>query len=124
MTTTYGTLSVAVGFPCEVELVRYGGSSPADSGFVAARQFRRNVSRQSGKAETRVWRFTVGPLDYTSLLSTFNAAKGGALPVLWTPPPPDDGAAIPVRFLSGGTLKTRHHPGGQAYTEVELEEVV
>lgn len=123
MTTTYGTLTAVAGFPVRVELVRRGGSSPAESGFVASRTFRANVSRQTNQPQTRMWRLVFGPEGFASLLATFDAAKGAALPVSWTPPPPySAGGAIPVRFLSG-TLRRRMFPGGRSECEVELEEV-
>ena len=122
MTTTYGTLSTIPGFPVDVRLVRRGAQSPAESGQVARRQFRSSASRQSSKLETRVWRLTFGPEDLPALLATFDAALGQARAVSWTPPPPDDGAAIPVRFVDG-TLRVRKGPGVLYEADVELEEV-
>lgn len=122
MTTTYGTLSTLAGFPVEVRLVRRGQSSPRASGFVASRTLRANVSRQSNQPQTRVWKLTFGPEGFTALLAAFDAAKGSALPLSWTPPPPDDGAAIPVRFVDD-SLRVRQGPGVVYSAECELEEV-
>lgn len=122
MTTTYGTLSTIAGFPVEVELVRRSAQTAPESGFVARRTLRDNVSRQSGKPETRLWRLTFGPESFSGLLTQWRNAKGGALPLSWTPPPPDDGTAIPVRFLDG-SLRVRHGPGNVYSAESMLEEV-
>lgn len=123
MTTTYGTLSSIAGFPVEVALVRRGASSDSSTGQVARRQLRSSASRQSSKLETRVWRLTFGPEDFPTLLASFNAAKGGALPLTWTPPPPyDAGGAIPVRFVDD-SLRVQKGPGVVYSCECELEEV-
>ena len=122
MTTTYGTLSGVAPFPVEVALVRRGAASPRETGFVATRTLRANVSRQSNQPQTRAWRLTFGPTGWTSLLAAFDAGLGAALPLSWTPPPPDDAAPIPVRFVSG-TLKRSMRPGGHSFSEVEIEEV-
>jgi hypothetical protein len=122
VTVTYGTLSFVPGFPVEVEVVRAGISTEPESGFVATRTLRANVSRQSNQPQTRTWRVQLGPDGLAQLRSERAAAKGGALPLSWTPPPPDDGAAIPVRFLDG-TLRVRREPGALFRAEVELEEV-
>ena len=123
MTTTYGTLSTIAGEPIEVRLVRRGASSDRETGFVASRTLRANVSRQTGRPETRVWRLTFGPEDFPGLLAKFDAARGAALPLLWTPPTPDDAqGAVPVRFVSG-TLRVRKGPGLYYEAECELEEV-
>jgi hypothetical protein len=122
VTTTYGTLSTIAGFPVEVRLSRRAASSPRASGFVASRTLRANVSRQTNQPQTRAWSLTFGPENFTALLAAFDAAKGAALPLSWTPPPPDDGAAIPVRFVQD-SLRVQHGPGPLYSAEVELEEV-
>ncbi|MEK9736616.1 MAG: hypothetical protein VW239_04770 [Candidatus Nanopelagicales bacterium] len=123
MTTTYGTLSSVAGFPVRVELIRRGGSSPAESGFAASRPVGAEFWRPPGLPQAGEWRLSFGPDGFTALLASFDAAKGAALPLAWTPPPPyDGGGAIPVRFLSG-TLRRRMYPGGRSECEVELEEV-
>jgi hypothetical protein len=125
VTTTYGTLSVVCGFPAEAELVRRCGSSPADSGFVASRQFNSSVSRQSGRAEVKVWRVRFPTLtneDLVSLLTAFEDAQGDALPISWTPPVPHN-TAHPVRFLTG-SLRVRRFSGSRSEAEVELEECI
>lgn len=123
MTTTYGTLSVLAVFPVTVDLVRRGASSERVRGNVKSRTLRENVSRQTGKPETRVWRLTFGPESESSLLASFDAAKAAALPLSWTPPPPDDsGGAIPVRFVED-SLVIRRGPGPVYSSEVMLEEV-
>lgn len=123
MTLTYGTLSNVAGFPVAVRLDRRGESSDRAAGFVASRTLRENVSRQTDRPENRIWHLTFGPDGRAALLTAWAAAKGGALPLSWTPPPPDDGAAIPVRFVSG-TLRMVQGPGPELFeAEVELEEV-
>ncbi len=121
MTTTYGTLSGVIGFPVEVELVRDVRSTPAESGFVAFRNMRENVSRQSGQPQARVWSVVFGPDGFSSLLAAFEAAKGSALPLEWTPPAPDN-SAVPVRFLED-SLRVEKRSGGQFRASVMLEEV-
>lgn len=121
MTTTYGTLGGVIGFPVDVELVRDFRSTDPATGFVAARNVRENVSRQSGQPQARVWRVVFGPDGFSSLLAAFDAAKGDALPLEWTPPAPDN-TALPVRFQEG-TLRVQKRSGGQFRAEVMLEEV-
>lgn len=121
MTTTYGTLSGVIGFPVEVELVRSIKATEPETGMVASRNVRENVSRQSGQPQTRVWRVVFGPDGFTSLLAAFDAAKGDALPLEWTPPAPDN-VALPVRFMEG-SLRVQKRSGGQFRAEVMLEEV-
>lgn len=121
MTTTYGTLSGVIGFPVEVELVRDVRATDRETGLVAFRNMRENVSRQSGQPQTRVWRVVFGPDGLQSLLDAFDAGKGAALPLTWTPPAPDN-SAIPVRFL-GDVLRVEKRSGGQFRAEVMLEEV-
>jgi len=121
VTTTYGTLSGVIGFPVEVELVRDMRSTDSETGMVAFRNVRENVSRQSGQPQTRVWRVVFGPDGLSSLLAAFDAAKGDALPLEWTPPAPDN-SAIPVRFMEG-TLRVQKRGGSQFRAEVMLEEV-
>lgn len=123
MTTTYGTITTIPLFPVEVRLVRTGGSTPSVDGAVVRRQFRSSASRQSGKLETRVWRLTFGPEGEAGLLASFDAGLGSALPLSWTPPPPDDGAAIPVRFVDD-SLRIRRGPGVWFEAECEFEEVI
>lgn len=123
MTTTYGTLSTIPVFPVSVTLVRRGASTPSVDGSVVSRRFRSSASRQSSKFETRMWRITFGPEGEAGLLATFDAARGSALPVLWTPPAPDDGAAIPVRFVDD-SLRIRRGPGALFEADVEIEEVI
>lgn len=126
MTQTYGSLSVIFGFPAECTLVRRGASSPASTGFVGSRQFQSSVSRQSGEAAVRTWRLAFKALSSTerdSLLSTFNAAMAGALPILITPPPPDDGSQVPVRFPDAITIE--YDRSANVYrASVECEEVI
>lgn len=122
MTQTYGTLSTIPIFPVEVRLVRTGGSTPSRDGAVVRRQFRSSASRQTGKLETRVWQLTFGPEGEAGLLAAFDAGKGSALPLDWEPPPPYDGATIPVRFLDD-SLRIRRGPGVLFEAECELEEV-
>ena len=120
MTTTYGTITT---LPAghSVRLVRRGASTPAELGQVARRQLRSSVSRQTGRRDTRVWSVTFGPDGLTELLASFDAGRGGALPLTWTPPLPDN-TAIPVRFLDG-TLRVSKAPGVYE-AECELEEVI
>lgn len=118
MTTTYGTLSGVAPFPVECEIVRRGVYGNRESGFVATRTLRANVSRQSNQPQTRRWRMQFT----TEMLTAFDAARGAALPLSWTPPAPDNASAIPVRFASG-TLRRQVRPGGVSSWEVELEEV-
>ena len=123
MTTTYGTLSVVAGFPVRVEVLRRGVSTDREGGFVVSRTLRANVSRQSGQPQTRTWRIQLGPDGLTALRTARASAKGGALPLSWTPPAPDDSAgAVPVRFVDG-TLRVRMGSAGMFESEVELEEV-
>lgn len=131
MTTTYGTLSIPVPFGAQVEYHRRGASTPASGGFVAARQLRSSVSRQGNLARTRTWDVTFRDVDSTerdAVLNAEAAALGGALPILWTPPPPDDAAAIPVRFLSdedgASTIYVEHGSCAQLFdVRCQLEEV-
>lgn len=101
MTQTYGSLTLVKGFPTEVSVVRRGVSTPAASGFVAARQLHSSVSRQGGQAAVRTWTVEfkqMGTTDRDALLTAFRNALAGALPIDFTPPPPDDGATVPVRM--------------------------
>lgn len=137
MVATYGTLATLAGFPMEVTIDRRGASTPAETGFITARTFRKNVAAATwsnsggvstrataGQPQTRTWRLLFGPTDFSALLASFDAAMGAALPLLWTPPPPDDaGGAIPVRFVSG-TLRVRRGPGPVYQAEAEIEEYV
>lgn len=126
MTTTYGTLSITPGFPAGCEIVRRGASSPASSGFVVSRQFQTAVSRNSGEAKTRTWTLnfkTMSSVERDSLLASFDSALAGALPILVTPPPPDDGSAIPVRMTDAITIE--YDRSAQVYrARVDVEEVI
>lgn len=126
MTVTYGTLNVVIGFPVRCIEKRRGATSPASSGFVAGRQLQTAVSRQSGQARTRSWELHIGPMgvsDRDSLLSSFDAAKAGALPILLTPPPPHDAAPIPVRLADSLTIE--YVKSARAFqARVEAEEVI
>ena len=122
MTTTYGTLSTIPDFPVEVELVRRGGSTDPALASLRSRQFRSSASRQTGKYETRVWRVRFSVEGLAALLATFDSALG-ALPVTWTPPPPDDSAAIPVRFIGDG-INVEYGPGNNYTATAEIEEVI
>jgi len=125
VTTTYGTLSIVYGLQAEVELVRRCGSSPADTGFVASRQFNSSVSRQSNRAEVKVWRVLFKDMtneDLVALFTARDAAKGDALPILWTPPPPHN-TATPVRFAEG-SLRVRRFSGSRSEAEVLFEECI
>lgn len=116
------TLSTIAVFPVDVTLVSRAAQTESDGGAVVRRRLRSSASRYSGKYETRVWRLTFGPTDEAALLATWDAALGSALPVLWTPPPPDEAAEIEVRFVEN-SLRIRKGPGAMYEAEVELEEV-
>ena len=119
-----GTITTIAGFPVEVTLARRGAASASDTGQVARRQFRSSASRNSSKYETRTWRLTFGPEAFSTLLASFDAGLGGALPLTWTPPPPDNGAAIEVRFVDN-SLRVSRGPGPAIYAaQCELEEVI
>ena len=127
MTTTYGTLALAPGFPTRVTVLRRGASTPAASGMVASRQLRTAVSRQGGQAATRTWEVEfkdMGTADRDALLAAFDAGMGGALPILFTPPPPDEAAQVPVRFADDDLVieygRSALHHGAR----VVLEEVI
>lgn len=132
MTTTYGTLSIPVPFGATVDYHRRGAVSPASGGFVAARQLRSSVSRQGNVARTRTWDVTFRDVDSTerdAVLAAQAAALGGALPISWTPPPPDDSAAIPVRFVDDAdgmsTVFVSHGSCAQLFdVRCRLEEVI
>lgn len=123
MTTTYGTLSVIATFPVRVALAKRSLSVDPEGGAVQRRTLRSSVSRQTNKLETRTWTLELGPDDLTALLTAFTNAKGSALPLSWTPPPPDDGSAVPVRFRDD-SLKVRRLPGGQYQATVAVTEVI
>ena len=123
MTQTYATLQTIPIFPVEVRLIRRGGSAPVEDAALRSRQFRSSASRQGGKYETRAWRITFGPESLSVLLLAFDSALGSALPMNWVPPPPDDGATIPVRVLEG-SFEVRHGPGVYYEADWEIEEVI
>ena len=131
MTATFGTLSIPVPFGAQVDYHRRGAASPASGGFVAARQLRSSVSRQGNLARTRTWEVTFRDVDSTERDAVLNAQAsglGGALPISWTPPPPDDAAAIPVRFIDdaegASTIFVDHGSCAQLFTvRCQLEEV-
>lgn len=131
MTTTFGTLSIPVPFGGTVDYHRRGAVSPAAGGFVAARQLRSSVSRQGNLARTRTWDVTFRDVDSTerdAVLTAHASGLGGALPISWTPPPPDDGAAIPVRFIDdedgSATVTVEHGSCAQLFdVRCRLEEV-
>lgn len=131
MTATFGTLTIPVPFGGTVDYHRRGSVSPASGGFVAARQLRSSVSRQGLLARTRTWEVLFRDVDSTerdAVLNAQGAALGGALPISWTPPPPDDGAAIPVRFVSDeegvSTIAVEHGSCAQLFNvRCVLEEV-
>lgn len=130
MTATFGALSIPVPFGATVEYHRRGALSPASGGFVAARQLRSSVSRQGNLARTRTWDVEFRDVDSTerdAVLTAQGAALGGALPISWTPPPPDDAAAIPVRFIDDedgvSTISVEHGSCAQLFdVRCRLEE--
>lgn len=104
MTQTYATLSVIYGFPAKCTITRRGASSSPEFGAIASRQFQSSASRNSpNRAETRTWEVQFKDLtssELDALVAARDLALGAALPILWTPPPPDDAfGAIPVRFM-------------------------
>lgn len=131
MTATFGTLAIPVPFGVQVDYHRRGASSPASGGFVAARQLRSSVSRQGNLARTRTWDVLFKDVDSTerdAVLAAQASGLGGALPISWTPPPPDDAAAIPVRFTSdedgSASVSVEHGSCAQLFdVRCQLEEV-
>jgi hypothetical protein len=127
VTATVATLTALAGFPVEVEVIRRGASTPASGGFVTGRQLRSSVSRESMRAETRRWTVQFKNLSLAekdAVLAARRTALGGVHPVAWEPPPPDDGATIPVRFL-GDVLTVQFQRSTHCYTiTAELEEAI
>ena len=124
MVATYGSLSLAYK-ALGTSVSRRSVSTPAASGQVVSRQTRSSASRRTGKEETRSWTVRFGPMgqaDFDLLLAAQASALGSTLPILWEPPPPDNGASIPVRFASGDLVSRK--TSGQMYeADVEFEEV-
>lgn len=121
--TTFGSNATHYGGG-DLELVRRGISSPAESGFVVSRQTRSSAARLTGRKETRSWTVYFGPLsqaEYDDVLTSWRSACGAALPILWTPPPPDD-VQIPVRCLND-TLRVQKSSGPKYEIEMTYEEV-
>lgn len=126
MTQTYGTLSVIHGFPARCTVLRRGASSPGEGGMVVSRQLRSSVSRQTGQAGTLFWTLAMKDMsaaDRDALVASFDQAKAGALPLLFTAPPPDDATPIPVRFMDKLTIE--YDRSAQLFqATVEVEEVI
>lgn len=127
-TITYGSLTIPPAFPVRGESIRVGISSPAASGVVQSRQLSQSVSENTGQARIRRWGVVfpeVSAAEKDAILAAHEDAMGDALPILWEPPPPYDGAQIPVRFVTDGKLTVEYKGSAKVFSiECELEEVI
>lgn len=125
MTTTYGTLALAVlPFGGRVSNVREGVSSDAKLGLISSRQTQSSANRQTGRRDLREWEFPCREMtsaEYAQADAAFLAGQGGTLPIAWTPPAPYDGAAIPVKVKISGV---EHLGGGVWNFDLMLKEVI
>ncbi len=110
--------------PIGVKYSRRGVKTRHADGQVLARQVRTAASKNTEKAETRIWslRWEHGtPRQRSDILEILDNCMMGILPVDWTPP--GEGSAIQVRVL--GSTFVEEFSAPQSYRmAVELEELV